>query len=393
MAAPSDAMRGWRPPVALVDVGVVVGVALVISIAITVARESNSGPPDALAYALGGLIAVLVLGRRRWPRGVLIGSAAVLVLYYALQYPGISPALALAVPLYVAAVAGRIRWSLGVVAFFVLAAVLVRAGGEREQLLPLLVDTVETTSLMVVVVLLGASMRSRRQRAAAAARALAAAEAEREREGARRVAEERLRIARELHDVLAHTIATVTVQAGVAVDVLDDSPAEARAALREIRTASRAAMEELRAAVGVLRDGDRGAPLAPLPTLQQLDGLLSVARRSGVHVGLDRSGDSRPLPAAVELTAYRIVQESLTNVVRHARAGTATVALRYRPDALVVEIADDGPGPSQGGDGAAGHGINGMRERAAALGGSLLAGPRDGGGFGVVATLPLELPT
>lgn len=383
----------WRPPAVLVDATVAIAVAVVVCAAIAVASESRSIPPDAVAYALACVLALLTLGRRHRPLGVLLGSWLVLLAYYVLQYPGISPALALAVPLYAAAVAGRAGWSLAVVGFFVLAGMLVRALGEGEELLALVVDTLREASMMVVVVLLGATVRARRLRAEADARALAAADAQRERDAARRVAEERLRIARELHDVLAHTITAVTVHAGVAIDLLEDSPVQAREALREVRGATRAAMEELRATVGMLRDGDGpDAPLVPMPTLHELDGLVSTARRQGLHVGLERLGEIRPLPAAVELTAYRIVQESLTNVVRHSGAAGASVVLRYHPGGLDVEVTDDGPGPPPGAGDQAGHGIDGMRERAAALGGSLQAGRPEGGGFEVRARLPVERP-
>jgi len=377
-----------RLPAGVVDAGVVAAVGTVLSAAIAVAGENDSVPPDALAFALVGTLALLTLGRHRWSLALLLLSAGLLLVYYALDYPGISPALALAVPLYIAGERGRTGWALGVVAFFLVAGFAVRAFDEREVVLALAVDTVEEASLMVVVVLLGATIRSRRLRVEAVARAQAVAEAERERDAARQVTEERLRIARELHDVLAHTLTAVTVQAGVAIDALDSAPDQARAALREVRSATRIAVDELRATVGLLRE-PTGAPHAPMPTLRRLDSLLDTARRSGLAVDLRQSGEVRPLPAAAELTAYRVVQESLTNVLRHSHTTAARVALDYRADALEVRVTDDGNGPGEPTDG---HGIEGMRERAAVLGGSLHAGPRAEGGFEVRATLPLERP-
>jgi signal transduction histidine kinase len=209
------------------------------------------------------------------------------------------------------------------------------------------------------------------------------------------VADERLRIARELHDVMGHTIAAITVQAGLAVDVLDDSPEQARRALAAIRAASREAMAEIKATVGVLRaDGGGAAPLSPAPGLDQIRELVSATKSTGLSVEVVRIGEPRPLPAAVDTTAYRIVQESLTNVVRHAGATHASVRIRYEPAALGIEVADDGiggkgsldPGPAE----RRGYGIVGMTERASTLGGWLRAGPGPGGGFLVEARLPLE---
>jgi signal transduction histidine kinase len=216
------------------------------------------------------------------------------------------------------------------------------------------------------------------------------AEAEREREAERRLERERLRIARELHDVLAHTVAVIGVQAGVAAEALADAPGEARAALRTIREKSREATAEVRAALDVLREPEGDAPRAPAPGLAQLEELVHAAAAE-LQVELSVTGAARPLPAAVDLTAYRIVQESLTNVIRHAEASEATVSIHYEPDAVVVEIDDDGRGSTNGAPTAAdGHGLAGMRERAAALGGRLEAGPapHSGDGFRIRAWLP-----
>lgn len=367
----------------VVDVVVCLTMLAVLAIAITVRPEVGSVPPDALAYGLGGVIALLTLGRRRWPLVVLYVSAAVLLAYYSLGYPAVQPGLALAAPLYTAAAHRRARWAVSVVVSFLVIGLLARYFVEHESFLPMLLNTLEGTWLMVAVVLAGTTVRAHRERVAAAARELAAAEASRAQDAARQVTEERLRIARELHDVLAHTISTVTVQAGVAADVLDDSPESARAALKEIRSASRSAMAELGATLGVLRES-----LTPVPTLDQLPALVALVERSGLSVSLTSAGSVGPVPAAVGLTAYRIVQESLTNVVRHARCSSASVVLTYFADRLEVSVTDSGSPAVVEGSG--GHGIVGMRERALALGGSLSAEPLPGGGFGVRAVLPLR---
>jgi signal transduction histidine kinase len=319
---------------------------------------------------------------------VLLASTLALLAYYTLNYPGVPPALPLAVALYSAALAGHLRWGLLVTGFFMAAGFVVVWFKEGEPLLTVLFSFMQQAGLLVALLLLGEAVRSRRAWQAEVRERLARVEAERERDAARQVEHERLRIARELHDVLAHTIAVITVQAGVAADVLEQDQAEARRALGAIRAASREALAELQATVGVLRGGDgHGAPLAPSPGLAQLGDLVAAARAGGLAVEVVTEGEPVPLPAAVDLTAYRIVQESLTNVGRHARARSATVRLGYRAGALAVEVDDDGAGPAEAGAG--GWGLTGMAERAEALGGSFAAGRRPGGGFRVGALLPV----
>jgi signal transduction histidine kinase len=195
-----------------------------------------------------------------------------------------------------------------------------------------------------------------------------------------------MRIARELHDVMAHTVATMTVQAGVAADMLDDSPDDARAALDTIRHASREAMSELRATISLLRTDDDRPALPSALDLDQLKELIARFRRDGLDVDMEIRGTVRPLPAATNPTIYRIVQESLTNVVRHANASAASVWLQYLPTAVQVRVEDNGAGPAS--HHAAGYGLLGMRERAEALRGSLEVGTAPAGGFRVTAQLP-----
>jgi signal transduction histidine kinase len=211
----------------------------------------------------------------------------------------------------------------------------------------------------------------------------------------RRMAEERLRIARELHDVLAHTVSVVAVQSSVALDALDAVPpeaAEAREAMRLVRGAARQALPELRAALELLRAGaEAPGQSLPQPGLAQLPALVSQLSGSGLAVKLEMGERDAELPPLAQLTAYRIVQEALTNTLRHAHARHATVRLTRCEDRLVVEVADDGLGSSASG-GVGGFGIRGMRERAEALGGRFDAGPLPGRGFMVRAELPGELP-
>jgi signal transduction histidine kinase len=203
------------------------------------------------------------------------------------------------------------------------------------------------------------------------------------------VIEERLRIARELHDIVAHAMSVITVQAGTARMVMDGSPDVAAEALGTIEAQSRQALQEMRRLHSVLRDdsANGGALLTPARSLADLDSLVDTAGASGLRVELTRQGEPVALPAGAELAAFRIVQEALTNVSRHARASTASVVVRYRPSEVVVEVIDDGVGGVPAGDG---HGIIGMRERVALYGGDIEAGPRPGGGFCVQARIPVE---
>ncbi|SEC85365.1 sensor histidine kinase [Streptomyces sp. TLI_105] len=243
------------------------------------------------------------------------------------------------------------------------------------------VSTITALALALLTAgLLGRSVRERRSHTAEL-RAATTAEA---------VAAERLRIARELHDVVAHSIGVIAIQAGVGRRVIETQPAEARKALATIESTSRETLAGLRRTLGALRGADgRPAPRDPAPGLADLERLAAATADAGVRVELRHLGNpDAALPPEVDLAAYRIVQESLTNVVRHAATPTCRVTVERRTDTLLVEIADDGRG-APGGDAVGGYGLAGMRERAALLGGSLTAGPRPGGGFHVTALLPL----
>ncbi|MBX6386868.1 MAG: sensor histidine kinase, partial [Microbispora sp.] len=216
--------------------------------------------------------------------------------------------------------------------------------------------------------------------------------AERERvaqeEARRQASEERLTMAQELHDVLAHNISLIHVQASTALHLLDDHPEQARTALTAIKQASKDVLTEMRGVLSLLRDG---APRSPTAGMAYLSDLIE---RSGLPVTLEVAGRERPLPAGVDRAGYRIVQESLTNVTRHAPGSRVTVRVTYAPEELIVVVEDDGSGTARAEAGlGGGNGIPGMRERAAALGGSLMAGPRPGGGFRVEARLPFPPST
>jgi signal transduction histidine kinase len=228
-----------------------------------------------------------------------------------------------------------------------------------------------------------------------------------------RIDEERLRIARELHDVVAHTMATINVQAGVAAHIVAERPDAAAEALQTIKKASKEGLRELRAILNVLRQADEADPIQPAPGLAQIATLIDGAQRAGLATTLTVTGPERPLPAAVDLAAYRIVQESLTNVIRHAGPATAAVSLAYDEGELRIEVTDTGRGhapaagshqagshhqgnPGSGGEKSGtqgpGHGLTGMRERASSVGGTIDAGPSPAVGYRVAARLPTGRP-
>ena len=336
--------------------------------------------------AIDGLALVLVLlgpaalaVRDRWPLVAVAVAAGAADVSVGAGYPYGPVFLSVVVALFAAVQAGHRRstWLLagaGYVGFLVASFVDPRA--ERD---PGAVHLALVAGWLAVVLAVSEVVRIRRDQAAELERA----EQEEER---RRVGEQRLSLARELHDVLAHHISLINVQSSVALHLIDEEPGQARPALANIKEASREALHELRTALDLLRHGEQ-APRAPAPRLADLDALVASVRASGLDVRLEQDRTASPVPAAVELAAYRIVQEALTNVTRHARARTVTVRLAY-DHGLIVEVVDDGVG----GPAEPGNGIKGMRERAGALGGTVEAGPRPGGGFRVAAHLP-EAPS
>jgi signal transduction histidine kinase len=237
---------------------------------------------------------------------------------------------------------------------------------------------VVVTLLTVVAWLVGSSARER-QAAAARMRADAAAQA---------VANERLRIARELHDMIAHSIGIIAIQAGMGHRVIDTQPAEARTALRAIEDTSRDTLSQLRRTLTALRHGENAeTPTDPAPGLADLDKLVASTKHAGVLAIVETIGMPRPLPGEIDLAAYRIIQESVTNVVRHSGARTCRVRIEYHEGAVAITVADDGHGVL--GSGGTGFGLVGMRERVNLVHGTFSAGPRSGGGFLVSATLPV----
>jgi signal transduction histidine kinase len=386
----------------VVDVLLVVGIAVVqvlgcwASERIGLPRSPDWRPLDPLAYALLVVGPLALLVRRRWPARVLAVTLACGLAYAARTYPEGPSSLAIYPALWTVAVTlpRRTAWvAAGGTALAVAGAELFLYGDTMFDGEPLYAAVTVFAAMWW-----GEAVRARRAYVAELRDRAERAERTREEEARRRVDEERMRIARELHDVVSHTIGVISVQAGVASHLLERRPDKAAESLAAIRQASDEALGELHAMLGVLRDGDGSgaeAPLSPAPGLGELDALVAQAAGSGLEVRVSVQGHPRRLPAAVDLAAYRVVQESLTNVVRHARASRAEVTVRHTDGQVVVEVTDNGngAGPASGRrDRRSGQGILGMRERARALGGSLEAGPRPGGGFRVQATLPVGAP-
>lgn len=358
--------------------------------------DVHSTDLDLLGFALllGGP-AVLLL-RRRHPVVSLAAVGLITGLYFLRAYTYGPAFLSLFVAVVAAVAAGHrlFAWAGaagGIAAYLALTAVIGVPWDERGKggrPFPVEEPSLAGASLLVgwaLLALVTAELiRMRAQRAAAAARS----RAEEER---RQASEERLRMARELHDVLAHNISMINVQAGVALHLMDDDPGQARTALAAIKEASKEALTEMRSVIGALRSQGESAPRSPTAGLDRLDDLLARARSAGLRVEAETTGEPRPLHAGADLAAFRIVQESLTNVTRHAGSGpvTARVRIAYGEHEIAVRVEDDGQGVSLLDDRPGGAGIRGMRERAAALGGTFEAGPRPGGGFRVRATLPL----
>jgi signal transduction histidine kinase len=336
---------------------------------------------NALGIVLLAAGPLLLALRRQRPREVLAGVFGITVLYVALGYLQ-GPNYASLVIAFVGAVkdgerlTARIVLGASWVLFLWLPAILGVTGA------PTALAALAITAWMLVLLAGAEGMRSRRERAAEARRA-------RQQEARRQADEERLRIARELHDVLAHNISLINVRSGVALHLMDEQPEQARSALEAIHEASADALREVRSALDVLRGGGEQAPRSPTAGLARLDELVSSAGATGLEVSLHVHGEPHPLPATVDLAAFRIVQESLTNVVRHAGPGTAAVRLEYAADELRIEVTDTGRGAGAERSFAEGQGVTGMRTRADAVGGTLEAGPRPGGGFSVRARLPV----
>ncbi len=395
----SEPRPGWRLPPRLFDVVFALFMTVVVVVG-SIGESYPRQPGDKVshghvtpvapwpAYLLVAAAGLVLIWRRRHPVPVLGVSLACVAAYSALGYVNGSALLAPTVALYAVALTVSWRRAVG----YALLTLSVLAGftagfnpfgtfGGGFVLIP---------GLVAAGLFAGLAVANRRAYVEAIRQRAELAERTRDEEARRRVDDERLRIARELHDVVAHTMATINVQAGVAAHVDRDLPEQTASALAAIRDASKSGLRELRAILAVLRQADEAEPTQPAPGLAEIETLARTVSAAGLPTVVEVVGRRRPLSASVELAAYRIIQESLTNALRHAGPARATVRLDYRDRALAVEVSDTGRGRATASSEGSGHGLVGMRERAAAVGGTLRAGPGEHGGFWVRADLPAD---
>jgi signal transduction histidine kinase len=370
------------------DAGLGITTAAVVATAVTANVRGDGTAPVAYLFAAG--FGALMLVRRSQPVLALVASGIGLLGYYALGLPPIGLALPVGAALYSAAEAGRLRWAIGTATALIVISSAARTLGGEDPAYLYAYELPTTVAVMAAAIVLGDGVRSRRLWRAEVAARLA-------REAEQRVQHERLALARDLHDVLAHTISVVTLHADVATEALEDGdPAAARTAIGRVRQASGGAARELRGTLAALRSdpappparnrapAQNGAP-PPLGVLAQVGELTGDA-----VVDVTVVGDQRPLPMLVDATAYRVVQEALTNARRHAPGCPVRLTISYRPTELSLHIVNE---TVAGATGPHGYGLRGMRERVGLLGGSLRAGPATDGTFEVTATLPAEAAT
>ena len=384
----TDTPRAWGRPPPIVQSRYLLP-ALIAVIQVVVTYFASTKQPDARGYDVVAVLLLLVgpaalTERRHYPVAVLSVTFASILVYTLMNYPGGPIFLAHVVAFLTVVMSGRRV----IAAAFLVAgySAFIAVGPFMGDQGPNLAQALGVGAWMLVLFAVAEMARSRKERAVEAERTRAE-------ENARRASEERLRIARELHDVLAHNISLMNVQAGVALHLIDERPEQAREALAAIKQASNEALGELRSVLDILRYGNENVPRSPTSGLADLDDMVARAESAGVRVERSVSGQAITLPPKIDLAAFRIVQEALTNVTRHAERAGASINLTYDAHDLTITVEDDGGGG--GSSGAAqpsggGRGIRGMRERVAALGGDLEVGPLPQGGFRVRARLPLR---
>ncbi|MEV7808887.1 sensor histidine kinase [Microbispora sp. NPDC088329] len=350
--------------------------------------RAEQSPPDWLGYLLLVVAAVFLVARRRFPPQVMVLTMLVSLLYFGLGFGTGAFTIAPALAVYTAIAAGhRIAGFSGAAVYLVVVLLADRLAGQRN----VSEGNIWLVIWILVIVVVGEVSRSRAEHLRVVAEQAARAELTREMEAQRRADQERLRIARELHDVLAHNISVISIQAGVAEHLLRRDPDKAHLAVTTIRRVTKDVLVELRSILDVLRRVDEAAEIFPPSGLEGIERLAGRAAAGGITVDLDVRGRASRVPADVGLAAYRIVQESLTNVIRHSGAAHASVVVHVNEADVLVRVRDDGRGVS-GDDVRAGNGIAGMTERVEAMSGTITAAPADGRGFVVEARLPLRRP-
>jgi signal transduction histidine kinase len=374
-----------RVPPVVVDALLGTAVALAIALIIAAAQGGHR-PPDLVAYLFAGGFGALMLLRRRTPRTVLVLTTLGLFAYYTFEYPPIGVALPVVTALFSAADAGRMLWAVGTGAVVLVVSFYFRV--QEGAALGVLIgyEAVSNIALIAAATALGYSLRTRRIRAAQQAEITRLTATQLEREAEWRIQRERERISRDLHDTVGHTMSVISLQAGVAAEAVDAGNTIAAQAIERIRAASAQTLRDLRSMVRILRTpgGEDGGP--EVLSLMSVPDLVRTARGVGLDATerIDVAVDE--LSPQVDAAAYRIVQEALTNVVKHARARRVEVTAQVRDDVLHVRVVDDGQGAGEHGDG---HGLAGMAERVRLLGGTLRTRSRPG--FTVEAEMPARL--
>lgn len=372
--------RQWRADVAL---ALLVGAIAIVGTYFVGQHQPDRRAFDAVAFALLATGATALVFRRQYSGGVLIFAMGITLLYLLLSYPKGPNFLIMIIAYFTAMMQGRrlIVWAVLAAEFVLFPWMPYLLGNEPA---PTSTSIFGLAGWLLVGATIAEIAHIRQQRLIRT----------HEEEARRRAGEERLRIAHELHDVLGHNISLISVQAGVALHLMDQQPEQARVALTVIRDASKEALRELRSVLDVLRQGHEAAPRTPSPGLATLSDLVARAAEAGLQVQTEVSGDLDGLPASVDLTAFRIIQEALTNVMRHSGQSSSRVEVSCTAHELTLRIDNAvGSEAARNGSGhgmALGQGILGMKERATALGGVVEAGPRPNGGFRVCARLPLN---
>jgi signal transduction histidine kinase len=394
LASTFSATRRWAKDRPLVVDALFASVVALLAVADLATTNAQLGgrDPDLLAYAIVVVGAAILLWRRRAPIAVLMVVATVLMGFWALDYGSFAAALGLGA-LYSVAVHSENRRDAWTAILLACAAMLAAAGLTILDTADgfAFFNAVSMVAYLAGAVAIGVVIRNRERIFVDTQRRAAAAEADRLGEAQRAVAAERSRIAREMHDVVAHGMSVIAVQAAAAREIAHTNPDKTAEVLAEIENVGRESLTEMRRMLGVLRNGnDRTASLSPQPSLADVAAAVAQSVASGVATDLAISGEERDLPPGIELAAYRIVQEALTNVRKHAgKSASVSVQISYEVDAVAIEIADDGRGAvSSLSHSGGGNGLIGMRERVEIYNGDISAGPRPGGGYCVRVVLP-----
>lgn len=376
-----------QAPTWVIDLLLGVAVTLVIALVIS-ADQGGRQDPDAIAYLFACGFGVLMLARRRFPVAVLVVTMFLLFAYYIVDYPAIGLAVPVAAALYSAAELGHLTAAIVVSFLLILVSTYFRLLEGQTVAYLLGYELVSTVTVMAAAIALGDSTRSRRALRAEQEQTARLIEQEHAYRAEQRVQAERVRMARDLHDVIGHSMSVISLHADVAREAIGDNDEEARQALTHIRAASAETMRDLRAIVKLLRNPDHAQADRSITSLANLATLVENATASGLVLDVHLDGDLGELPATVDTAAYRIIQEALTNIIRHADATQVILTIGVAAQALRLQITDNGTvAPAAV---IPGSGIAGMTERARLLGGTFMAQARPEGGFEVRAILPLQ---